>query len=60
MLHREQRGARPGRDTDLRVDVLDVVERLRLVLGWARDTLGDLSLRKRIQTDVEEGMEKTE
>ena len=35
-------------------------ERLRLVLGWARDTLADLTLRERIKTDVEEGMEKTQ
>ena len=33
---------------------------LRLVLGWARDTLADLSLRERIKSDVEEGMEKTQ
>jgi ATP-dependent Lon protease len=29
-------------------------------LGWARDTLADLTLRERIKTDVEEGMEKTQ
>jgi ATP-dependent Lon protease len=33
---------------------------LRLVLGWARETLADLTLRERIKTDVEEGMEKTQ
>jgi ATP-dependent Lon protease len=42
------------------LETLDVEERLRLVLGWARDTLADLSLRERIKTDVEEGMEKTQ
>ena len=33
---------------------------LRLVLGWAREVLADLTLRERIKTDVEEGMEKTQ
>src|ERR1700733_145881 len=42
------------------LETLDVEERLRLVLGWARDTLADLTLRERIKTDVEEGMEKTQ
>ncbi|HZQ57615.1 MAG TPA: endopeptidase La [Acidimicrobiales bacterium] len=46
-----------------KVEVLETVEleaRLRRVLGWARDTLADLSLRERIRSDVEEGMEKTQ
>ena len=42
------------------LETLDVERRLRLVLGWARDTLADLTLRERIKTDVEEGMEKTQ
>ncbi|MBV8464111.1 MAG: endopeptidase La, partial [Acidimicrobiales bacterium] len=42
------------------LETLDVEARLRLVLGWAKDTLGDLTLRQRIRTDVEEGMEKTQ
>jgi len=42
------------------LETVDVEERLRLVLGWARDTLADLALRERIKTDVEEGMEKTQ
>ena len=42
------------------LETLDVEDRLRLVLGWARDTLADLALRERIKTDVEEGMEKTQ
>ena len=42
------------------LETLDVEQRLRLVLGWARDTLADLTLRERIKTDVEEGMEKTQ
>jgi ATP-dependent Lon protease len=42
------------------LETLDVEERLRLVLGWAKDTLAELSLRERIKTDVEEGMERTQ
>jgi ATP-dependent Lon protease len=42
------------------LETIDVEARLRLVLGWARDTLADLTLRERIKTDVEEGMEKTQ
>ena len=42
------------------LEMLDVEARLRLVLGWARDTLADLALREKIKTDVEEGMEKTQ
>ncbi len=42
------------------LETLDVEARLRLVLGWARDTLADLTLREQIKTDVEEGMEKTQ
>jgi ATP-dependent Lon protease len=42
------------------LETVDVVERLRLVLGWARETLADITLRERIKTDVEEGMEKTQ
>jgi ATP-dependent Lon protease len=42
------------------LETLDVEARLRTVLGWARDTLADITLRERIKTDVEEGMEKTQ
>jgi ATP-dependent Lon protease len=42
------------------LETIDVESRLRLVLGWARDTLADLTLRDRIKNDVEEGMEKTQ
>jgi ATP-dependent Lon protease len=42
------------------LETIDVEARLRLVLGWARDTLADLALRERIKSDVEEGMEKTQ
>jgi len=56
-----------GYSSDLRLDqkvqvleTLDIEERLRLVLGWARETLADLTLRERIKTDVEEGMERSQ
>ena len=42
------------------LETVDVEQRLRRVLGWARETLADLSLRQRIRTDVEEGMEKSQ
>ncbi len=42
------------------LETLDVTERLRTVIGWAREILADLTLRQRIKTDVEEGMEKTQ
>lgn len=56
-------GYSPDLDFAQKVEVLetvDLTERLRLVLDWAKETLGDLSLRQRIRTDVEEGMEKTQ
>jgi len=66
--------AEPGRVADLAgyspdlgldqlvavLETVDVVERLRLVLGWAREVLADITLRERIKTDVEEGMEQTQ
>jgi ATP-dependent Lon protease len=42
------------------LETLDVEARLRLVLGWARETLADLTLREQIKSSVEEGMEKTQ
>ena len=56
-------GYSPDLTLTQKVEVLetrDVEARLRLVLGWARDTLADLTLREKIKTDVEEGMEKTQ
>jgi len=56
-------GYSPDLSLSQKVQVLEttnVEERLRLVLSWARDTLADLTLRERIKTDVEEGMEKTQ
>ena len=42
------------------LETIDVEDRLRLVLGWAREVLADITLRERVKTDVEEGMEKTQ
>jgi ATP-dependent Lon protease len=56
-------GYSPDLSLSQKVEVLettDVETRLRLVLGWARDVLADLTLRERIKSDVEEGMEKTQ
>ena len=56
-------GYSPDLEFEQKVEVLettDVEARLRLVLGWAKETLGDLSIRQRIRSDVEEGMEKTQ
>jgi ATP-dependent Lon protease len=42
------------------LEAVDVEERLEKVLGWARDTLADVSLKDKIRKDVSEGMEKTQ
>ncbi len=42
------------------LETIDVADRLRTVTAWAREVLADLTLRERIKTDVEEGMEKTQ
>jgi len=42
------------------LETIDVAERLRLVIGWSREVLADITLRERIKNDVEEGMEKTQ
>jgi ATP-dependent Lon protease len=42
------------------LETIDVEARLRLVIEWAREVLADLTLRERIKSDVEEGMEKTQ
>jgi ATP-dependent Lon protease len=56
-------GYSPDLSLDQKVTVLetvDVTARLRLVIAWAREVLADITLRERIKTDVEEGMEKTQ
>jgi ATP-dependent Lon protease len=42
------------------LETLDLEKRLRLVLGWARDILADLTLRERVKSNVEEGIERTQ
>jgi len=42
------------------LETLDVEERLEKVLGWARETLAEMSLKEKIRRDVREGMEKTQ
>ncbi|HVM65044.1 MAG TPA: LON peptidase substrate-binding domain-containing protein, partial [Acidimicrobiales bacterium] len=56
-------GYSPDLTFEQKVEVLETVDleaRLRRVIEWTRDTLADLSLRERIRTNVEEGMEKTQ
>jgi ATP-dependent Lon protease len=42
------------------LETVDVEARLRLVLGWAREALADLTVRQQIKSSVEQGMEKTQ
>ena len=56
-------GYSPDLSLEAKVQVLETIDletRLRLVLGWARETLADLALRDQIKSSVEEGMEKTQ
>jgi ATP-dependent Lon protease len=40
------------------LETIDVTDRLQLAIGWAKDSLGELELKKRIRDDVNDGMEK--
>ncbi|MGH9023814.1 MAG: LON peptidase substrate-binding domain-containing protein, partial [Acidimicrobiia bacterium] len=40
------------------LETIDVEARLEKVLGWAKETLGELELRERIRSEVSEGMER--
>jgi ATP-dependent Lon protease len=54
-------GYSPDLSLDQKIEILetvDVEDRLRKVLGWAKDVLADLELKDKIRTDVSEGMEK--
>jgi ATP-dependent Lon protease len=42
------------------LETLDVEKRLDLVLGWARDTLAEASLKDKIRSDVAEGMQRNQ
>ena len=56
-------GYSPDLSFEQKVEVLetiDVEERLAKVLSWAKGTLGELTLRDKIRTDVSEGMEKNQ
>ncbi|HEX2046957.1 MAG TPA: endopeptidase La [Acidimicrobiales bacterium] len=56
-------GYSPDLSFEQKVEVLETVDveaRLEKVLAWARETLADLTLKERIQSDVAEGMEKTQ
>ncbi len=56
-------GYSPDLSFEQKIEVLETVgveQRLAKVLAWARETLADLTLKERIQTDVTEGMEKTQ
>ena len=56
-------GYSPDLTPEQKVEVLETLEleaRLEKLLGWARETLADLTLRRQIQANVEEGMERTQ
>jgi ATP-dependent Lon protease len=56
-------GYSPDLSLEQKLEVLETVDveaRLEKVLAWARETLADLTLKERIQTDVTDGMEKTQ
>jgi ATP-dependent Lon protease len=42
------------------LETLDVERRLDKVLGWAKDTLAELTLKEKIRSEVSEGMEKNQ
>ncbi len=56
-------GYSPDLDFAKKVELLETVDveaRLDLALEWARESLADLTLKERIRSDVEQGMEKTQ
>jgi ATP-dependent Lon protease len=42
------------------LETIDVEERLRRLIGWMKDTLGEADLKDRIRTEVAEGMQKSQ
>ncbi len=53
----------PDLSVEQRLEILETIEvepRLRLALSRARETLGELTLREHIRSEVSEGMEKTQ
>ncbi|MFS2291453.1 MAG: endopeptidase La [Actinomadura sp.] len=56
-------GYAPYLSIEQKIEILetpDVVERLNLVIRWARDHLAELDVAETIRKDVQEGMEKTQ
>jgi ATP-dependent Lon protease len=56
-------GYSPDLSIEQKVEVLEAVDvevRLEKVLGWAKDTLAELTLKERIQQDVATGMDKAQ
>jgi ATP-dependent Lon protease len=53
----------PELDTGQKLELLETIDvepRVELVLGWARDALGEAELTDQIRRDVSEGMERTQ
>jgi ATP-dependent Lon protease len=42
------------------LETVDVAERLRKLIGWTKDVLGEADLKDRIRTEVAEGMQKSQ
>jgi ATP-dependent Lon protease len=42
------------------LETLDVEQRLEKLIGWAKDTLAELSIKDKIRNEVAEGMQKTQ
>ena len=42
------------------LETVDVTERLELVLGWAREALAEMTLKQRVQHEVDEGLERSQ
>ena len=42
------------------LETLDIEERLTRLIGWTKDVLADASVREKVRTEVNEGMEKTQ
>ncbi len=42
------------------LETLDIEQRLTRLIGWTKDVLADASVREKVRTEVNEGMEKTQ
>src|SRR6478752_4111541 len=54
----QQRGAWQVIDAIQQLETADLVQRLELVVGWAKDQLAEMEVAESIRKDVSEGMEK--